>query len=79
MRQIIYETIEALWQCLGEEVFPTISKPTWHHIAEGFAKQWNFLNCIGKLTLFTVKSNFDLFLFLERCLKQQQDFCPDIK
>ena len=48
--QIISETCVAIYEALKDEYMTVPSTPEeWTKIADGFAKNWNFPNCIGAL------------------------------
>lgn len=47
--KIVFETCEAIWIALKEEVFEEFREDKWKEIAKGFEEMWNFPNCIGAI------------------------------
>lgn len=47
--RIVFETCEAIWTALRDEVFPQLNNNLWKRIANEFDEKWNFPHCIGAI------------------------------
>lgn len=49
MSRIVFETCEAIWTALRDEVFPQFNNDFWRNVANEFQEKWNFPHCIGAM------------------------------
>ena len=49
MSKIVPEVCDAIWEALYETEMPPPDQVKWQQIENGFAKRWNFPNCVGAI------------------------------
>lgn len=49
VNNILYETCDALWDCLQPEFLPQPTEADWRRIANDFYALWNFPGCLGAI------------------------------